>query len=211
MHIKIGQRHVHRVNFPIKDNSTYDVVFWDVELVDVPDCWDELQRSDVWEQAPAMQGAKRHSCLSGHHDSDLLNQIGQIVQQHREEFIRTAVQADIDLDCNYFNKCWYRDVEYYVKHAHTFGVIFHDEPGFEMGIHLDNNHIMLQLIVNLTDNDSGTAMYDIVSPDPYYKLTGEKNKGIIFLNGPGALHSIGNINKDRYILYSAVMYGGGDK
>jgi hypothetical protein len=80
-----------------------------------------------------------------------------------------------------------------------------------MGIHLDNNHIMLQLIVNLTDNDSGTEMYDIVSSDPYHRVTGEKNKGIMFLNGPGALHSIGNINKDRYILYSAVMYGGNRK
>lgn len=209
MHIKLGQRHLHRVKFPI--SNIYDVVFWDVELVDTPDCWDELQRSDVWEQTPASQGAKRHSCLSGHHNSDLLNQVGCLPQNHREEFIRTAAQADIDLHCNYFNKCWYRDVEYYVKHAHTFGVIFHDEPGFKMGIHLDNSHIMLQLIVNLTDNDSGTEMYDIVGSTPYHTMTGEKNKGIMFLNSPGALHSIGNINKDRYILYSAVMYGGNKK
>jgi len=210
MHIKLGQLHVHRVNFPIKNNITYDIVFWDVELVDAPDCQDQLQRTDVWQQDSAVQGKKRHQCLTGHHDSELLNQIGNLTQNHREEFIRAAGQADIELGGDYFKKCWYRDVEYYVTHSHTFGVIFHDEPGFEMGIHLDNHHIMLQLVINLTDNDSGTEMYDIVSSEPYHKLTGEKNKGIMFLNSPGALHSIGNINKDRYILYSAVMYGGSD-
>ena len=208
MHIKLGQRHIHRVKFPVNNNNSYDVVFWDVELVDVPDCRYELQRSDVWESRPAVQGAKRHVCLTGHHDSELLNQVGCLPQDHREEFLRAAAQVDVDLGYKYFNKTWMRGGEYYVTHAHTFGVIFHDEPGFEMGIHLDNNHIMLQLIINLTDNDSGTEMYDIVSSDPYHKVTGEKNKGIMFLNGPGALHSIGNINKDRCILYSAVMYGG---
>ena len=208
MHIKLGQRHIHSVESTVNHYKSYDNVFWDVELVDVPDCWNELQRSDVWDINPAVQGAKRHSCLTGHHNSDLLNQVGNLPTQYREEFIRAAGQADIELGGDYFKKCWYRDVEYYIKHSHTFGVIFHDEPGFEMGIHLDNHHIMLQLIVNLTDNDSGTEMYDIVSSAPYHRLTGEKNKGIMFLNSPGALHSIGHINKDRYILYSAVMYGG---
>ena len=211
MHIKLGQRHLHRVKSSttrLASAITYNIVFWDVELVDVPDCWDELQRPDVWGEMAATQGAKRHLCLHDHHDSELLNQIRRLPCQYQEEFLRAAKQTDIDLDCNYFNKSWYRDVDYYIKNSYTASVIHHDEPGFEMGIHLDNNHIMLQLIINLADNDSGTEMYDIVNPEPYHKVTGEKNKGIIFLNGPGALHSIGNINKDRYTLYSAVMHGG---
>ena len=208
MHIRLGQRHVHYVKIHLGSLTPYNTVFWEVELVDMPDCWDELQRSDVWHLTPALQGAKRHSCLTNHHESDLLNQIINLPQIHQEEFIRAAVQADSELDNNYFNQSWYRDIDYYIKHAHTFGLIYHDEPGFQMGIHLDNNHVMLQLIVNLTDNDSGTEMYDIVSSEPYYQVTGEKNKGIMFLNGPGALHRIRNINKDRYVLYSAVMYGG---
>ena len=211
MHIKLGQRHVHAptgIDSYAGASQIYSTVFWEIELIDVPDCWQELQRVDVWENATASQGAKRHLCLTDHHDSGLLNQIGSLPSRYKEEFIRTAVQTDTDLGYNYFNKSWFRDVNYYIKHTHTLGLIYHDEPGFGMGIHLDNNHIMLQLIANLTDNDSGTEMYDIVSNQPYYKMTGEKNKGIMFINGPGALHSIGNINKDRYILYSAVMYGG---
>ena len=211
MHIKLGQRQLHHVNtstIRLASYNTYDIVFWDVELVDVPDCRDELQRPDIWSEIAATQGAKRHQCLSDHHNSELLNQIGHLPQNHREEFLRAASQTDTDLGYNYFNKSWRLGVDYYIKNSHTVSVINHDEPGFRMGIHLDNNHIMLQLIINLTDNDSGTEMYDIVNPEPYHKVTGEKNKGIMFLNGPGALHSIGNINKDRYILYSAVMYGG---
>jgi hypothetical protein len=76
-----------------------------------------------------------------------------------------------------------------------------------MDIHCDNSHIVLQLIVNLTDNDAGTELFDVTSSDPYYTMTGQRNKGIIFLNGAGTLHSIRNINKDRYTLYSAIMIG----
>jgi len=211
MHIKLGQCHIHEpAGLPPDSpaNRIYDTVFWEVELVDAPDCWDELQRTDVWHTAPATQGMKRHSCYTGHHGSDLLNQLGSLPARHQEEFIRAAEQVDIDSGYRYLHQSWCQDIEYYIQHCHTFGVIYHDEPGFKMNVHLDNSHIMLQLIVNLTDNDSGTELYDINNAKPYYTLTGEKNKGIMFVNGPGALHSIGNINKDRYILYSAVMYGG---
>lgn len=221
MHIKLGQLYAHKPA-GVANNShcygIYDTMVWDVELIDSPDCWDELQRTDVWKTAPAMQGAKRHTCYTGHHDSELLNRIGRLPGLHQEEFIRisgqcsasrqVAEQGDAITGYDLFKQSWYKGTEYYIQHCHTFSVIYHDEPGFEMLAHLDNRHIILQLIINLTDNDSGTELYDITSTEPYLKVTGEKNKGIMFLNGPGALHSIRNINKDRYILYSAVMYGG---
>jgi hypothetical protein len=211
MYIKLGQLQIHKTAGLTCDDTayeSYDTTFWDVELIDAPDCWDELQRTDIWQAAPSPQGAKRHSCYTGHHDSELLNRIGALPAMCQEQFIRAADQGDTSTEYSHFRQYWYNNVEYYIQHCHTHGIIYHDEPGFKMNIHLDNRHIMLQLIINLADNDAGTELYDITSAEPYYTLTGEKNKGIMFLNGPGALHRIRNINKDRYILYSAVMYGG---
>lgn len=211
MHIALGQMQIHKPAGLTRYDTAYeayDTMFWEVELIDSPDCWDELQRTDIWQAAHAVQGVKRHNCYTGHHDSELLNCIGALTATHQEQFIRAAVKGDTSLAYNYFGQSWNQSTEYYIKHCHTVGVIHHDEPGFEMNIHLDNKHIMLQLIINLADNDSGTELYDITSAEPYYTVTGEKNKGILFLNGPGALHRIRNINKDRYILYSAVCYGG---
>jgi hypothetical protein len=211
MYIKLGQIHIHKPPGLTRNDpayEAYDTMFWDVELIDAPDCWDELQRTDIWQAAPSAQGVKRHSCYTGHHDSELLNRIGALPSAHQEQFIRAAEQGDTSTTYSHLRQLWSNKAEYYIQHCHTHSIIYHDEPGFEMNIHLDNGHIMLQLIINLTDNDSGTELYDITSTEPYYTVTGEKNKGIMFLNGPGALHRIRNINKDRYILYSAVMYGG---
>ena len=149
----------------------------------------------------------RHQCYDC--DSPLLTELLKVPARHQEEFILAASNFDNSNE-RYFRRSWYHGGEYYVESAHTLAVLNHDEPGFKMGIHIDNSHIMLQTIINLTDNDSGTELYDIHGVEPYHTMTGEKNKGIMFFNGAGALHSIGNINKNRYTLYSAVMYGGRD-
>jgi hypothetical protein len=188
--------------------NTYDVLFWEVELVDVPDCLSELQRPDVWRAGAMSTGSSgRHQCYDC--DSPLLTELLKVPARHQEEFILAVSNFDNSNE-RYFRRSWYHGGEYYVESAHTLAVLNHDEPGFKMGIHIDNSHIMLQTIINLTDNDSGTELYDIHGVEPYHTMTGEKNKGIMFFNGAGALHSIGNINKNRYTLYSAVMYGGRD-
>ena len=80
-----------------------------------------------------------------------------------------------------------------------------------MGIHLDNSHVMLQAVINLSDNETGTELYSVESDKPTYAMTGRRNHGIMFFNGPGTLHGIRNVNKDRHILYYGIMYGGGNK
>lgn len=207
MHIQLGQRHIHKVTQPSHIHGMYDNVFWEVELVDAPDCSNELLGTDIWvDNTTSAISHQRKQCRIDC-KSDMLKEILQVPGQQRAEFLGAAAQADTDTGQAYFRKLWPRDLDYYVNSTRTITVINHDAPGFAMGTHCDNNHIILQMIVNLTDNDTGTELFDITSPDPYYTMTGQRNKGIMFLNGAGTLHNIRNINKDRYTLYSAVMIG----
>jgi hypothetical protein len=183
-------------------------VFWEVELVDAPDYSNELLRPDIWyDNSTSTIGNQRKQCSKLHGAPAVLTELLETPEKQRAEFICAAAQIDADTRTNYFKKLWYRDSDYYVDSAKTATVINYDMPGFAMTPHCDNNHIMLQLIINLTDNDTGTEMLDITSPDSYYTMTGQRNKGIMFLNGAGTLHTVRNINKDRYTLYSAVMIG----
>ena len=207
MHIQLTKRHIHRLPQPNGLNGMYDNVFWEVELIDAPDCTSELQRPDIWVDNPTSAISQQRKQCRIDCNSDLLKNILEVPATQRAEFLRAAAQTDIDTGNVYFKKLWYRDIDYYVDSAKTATVINYDAPGFAMGMHCDNNHIVLQLIVNLTDNDSGTELFDITSPKPYYTMTGQRNKGIMFLNGAGTLHTIRNINKDRYTLYSAIMIG----
>ena len=204
MHIQLGQRHIHKVLQSNHLNGMYDSMFWEVELVDAPDCSNELLCADIWiDNTTSTIDHQRKQCHANC-KSDMLKEILQVPGRQRAEFLGAA-QADTSN--NYFKNLWHKDLDYYVNSTKTATVINYDAPGFAMGTHCDNNHIMLQMIVNLTDNDTGTELFDITSPDPYYTMTGQRNKGIMFLNGAGTLHSIRNINKDRYTLYSAVMIG----
>jgi hypothetical protein len=185
----------------------YDNVFWEVELVGAPDCSNELLFTDIWiDNTTSSISHQRTQC---HADckSDMLKEILQVPGLQRAEFLGAADQVDTDTGRAYFKKLWHKGLDYYVNYARTTTIINHDTPGFAMTPHCDNNHIMLQMIVNLTGSDTGTELFDITSPDPYYTMTGQRNKGIMFLNGAGTLHNIRNINKDRYTLYSAVMIG----
>ena len=84
--------------------------------------------------------------------------------------------------------------------------MYRGQGGLAMDIHLDNSHVMLQAVINLSDNETGTEMYAVDSTEPTFTMTGKKNHGIMFFNGPGALHGIRNVNKDRHILYYGNMY-----
>lgn len=203
MHIQLVQRHIHRpaLNY---SNGMYDNVFWEVELVDAPDCYGDLQQSDIWRDhtISTINGGRKQCNANA---STALTKVMQLPDHHRADFIRAAAQVDADTGDAFFKKLWPRGIDYYINSTYTETVINHDKPGFSMVLHGDNNHIVLQSIINLTDNDSVTDLVDVTSPDPYYTMTGEKNKGIMFLNGSGTLHQVRNINKDRYTLYSAIM------
>jgi hypothetical protein len=191
-------------------NGTYDHLFWEVELVDSAtdgaDFQDRLLHNDIWQVGIAGQGIKRLTYKQG--SDTVLDHLVNLPGQQQQEFVRLA-KSEHD---EYVRTRWYRDVEYYVNSPDikTVSTIYRDQVGFAMGIHLDNSHVMLQAVINLSDNETGTELYEIGSTEPTYAMTGQRNRGIMFFNGPGTLHGIRNVNKDRHILYYGLMYGGGN-
>jgi hypothetical protein len=96
-------------------------------------------------------------------------------------------------------------VEEYQKRTYWFSTIHKDQAGFSMTPHLDNYHIMAQMIVNLLqDADTATEFYYFNESLPCYRGPLKKNHGVVFLNTPGSIHSISNMNKTRYTLYGGV-------
>lgn len=84
--------------------------------------------------------------------------------------------------------------------------LFKDPPNFSMGKHLDNQHVMGNAIINLTDNDSSTIFLDYQNPkNKVFSTKGTKNTGVFFLNTPACLHTIENQHSDRYISNTVLM------
>lgn len=185
-------------------NGAYDHLFWEIELVDPAtdgvDFQQRLNRDDIWQVGIAGQGIKR---LTYRPESDpVLDHLVRVPGQQQEQFVRLIKRNSL------VKTRWYRDAEYYVNSpsVNTVTTIYRDQVGFAMDIHLDNSHVMLQAVINLSDNETGTEMYAVDSTEPTFTMTGKKNHGIMFFNGPGALHGIRNVNKDRHILYYGIMY-----
>ena len=186
MSIRIVKEHQYTVNH--RGTCTFDLLWWDVELVGETD--QQLVRQDIWNSNVAHCPGRR--LYTG--GSQLLDHVIQTSTSSLVELIPLVLPHTL------VKMRWYRDLQYYQDQLRPWAEIMVDSAGTAMNPHLDNSHIVVQLIVNLADNDSGTEIYSINSPDPIYKLTGEKNKGIMLFNSPGALHGINNVNRDRYIL-----------
>lgn len=210
MPIKIIKTHYVRHGLD-SSNSSYDHLFWEVELdeptTDHADFQERLWCDDIWQVGIAGQGIKRLTYKLG--SDSVLDQLVYMPKQQQSEFIRLA-KGEHDA---HVRTRWYRDTDYYLNNTDidTMSTIYRDQAGFEMGIHLDNSHVMLQAVINLSDNETGTELYAVDSNTPTYIMTGQRNRGIMFFNGPGTLHGIRNVNKDRHILYYGIMYGGGNK
>lgn len=88
--------------------------------------------------------------------------------------------------------------------------IFRDPPKFSMTPHLDNTFMIANAILNLVDNEDSTTFHDYRNPKKVVFVgPKKKNKGIIFLNTPGSLHSISNTsNRPRYIINSSAFLEG---
>jgi len=85
-------------------------------------------------------------------------------------------------------------------------VIYRDPPNFSMGKHLDNQRVVGNAIINLVDNNSTTEFFDYRDPSKIiFSTEGTRNKGVLFLNTPAALHHIKNFNSDRYIANTSIM------
>lgn len=192
-------------------NSSYNHLFWEIELEEpvthAADFQDRLMSDNIWQVGIAGQGIKRLTYRPG--SDSVLDHVVVAPTHQQSEFIRLA-KGEHDA---HVRTRWYRDAEYYVNDPDikTVSTIYRDQAGFGMGIHLDNSHVMLQAVINLSDNETGTELYSVESDKPTYAMTGRRNHGIMFFNGPGTLHGIRNVNKDRHILYYGIMYGGGNK
>lgn len=104
-----------------------------------------------------------------------------------------------------FQRQYFRPLSSYKEHCYQSNRIILDHPNFEMGVHLDNHSIIVQLIVNLlSDNETSTEFYLINQRDSVYQAPKLKNHGVLFVNTPGALHGIRNITKPRWIWYSSI-------
>ena len=103
---------------------------------------------------------------------------------------------------------WYRGLEYYKNNVKMYCNIYKDLPKFSMGPHIDNAHIMFQLLINISENDTGTIFHNhnLAISEPAYKATGNQGKGIIFINNPNSAHSITDITKDRYVIYATIGF-----
>jgi hypothetical protein len=105
-----------------------------------------------------------------------------------------------------FQSRWPIDSKQFDSNMFAMTHIFKDPPNFSMGKHLDNQRVVGNAIVNLVDNNSTTEFFDYKDSDKViFSTEGTRNKGILFLNTPAALHHIKNLNSDRYIINTSIM------
>ena len=104
-----------------------------------------------------------------------------------------------------FKSRYYMSIDEYQKRTHWLATIYRDQRGFDMIPHLDNNHVMVQIVVNLLqDNTTSTEFYRFGESVPCYRAPLKRNHGVVFLNTPGAIHRIANVDQTRWILYGGL-------
>ena len=127
--------------------------------------------------------------------------VSEFLAESKQDFLLNLVNQSPIFQTRYHQSI----NQYQCKTAWT-SKILRDQAGFAMAPHLDNNHVMIQMVVNLLqDNDTATELYYFNEPAPCYRAPLKKNHGVIFLNTPGAIHSIANVNKTRWILYGGLV------
>jgi len=105
-----------------------------------------------------------------------------------------------------FNNRFVRPVDEYRTKSSWFATVLKDQPEFKMSPHIDNVGVMAQMVVNLLqDNETSTEFYQFNESTPCYRAPLKKNHGVVFLNTPGAIHRITNVNKTRWILYGGLL------
>ena len=162
----------------------YDYYFWEVSINHGYDLKNELSRQEIWYCNYSFGGKERFN--PDIDKSPVLKTFAEeFSTQFRDIFLNLAMSNPLT------KTRWFKNIEHYRE---------------KTSMHLDNSHIVLQSIINLTDNQAGTELYNFDSTTPVYQTTGEINKGILFFNSPGAVHGIRNITNDRYTLYAALVY-----
>ena len=186
------------------DEKNFAFYFYNYEVWDVEYKWDdnlneelekELKRKDVWLNP-------RKKLRSNYNGSSLVvDKICNDLIAQKNEILEYFDSYKPD----YFKNQWVRGLDHYKKTSKMLVGIFWDQPGFQITPHLDNRHLIIQGIINLTNNESSTQYHSILSWDTVYTAKKERHTGSMFVNGPGMVHSIKNPNKDRYILYASII------
>lgn len=181
------------VYFPISVES---------EDLDSQKFYDTLMRDSIWESwIPNRDYNLRHKYKLG--TSIILDDLTNIISHvHRETLIKQCYESNPDV----FHYYWQRGIDFYLRRGYVNVQILKDSPGFYMDVHKDNNEIIGQYIVNLLNNDKAATTFYNLNPDSIqYKATGERKKGVGFLNTCASAHNIEGITRPRYILYFSVL------
>jgi len=200
--LKISQAPL--LNKNTDQHKVYSTIIWSFDIeskdLDSHDFQNELSKNDIW-RTNVKPLDLRSVYIRG--TSQILEDfLINIETSKREEIIDNMYNSDRLI----FDSNWKKSYDYYMKHASFFANIVCDKPGYRMGPHKDNAHIIATYIVNLTDNtDMFTTFYDVDAKSIIYKGFGQRNKGIGFLNTPASVHSIDNIYKPRYIFYMNIL------
>lgn len=189
----------HRGASALDVHRLYQWLFWDVTLSHDYDLLPELQRQDIWHMTNRF-GPRANRMEAVLERSPVLREFCKEFEKLRDDFFAMVK------DDNFFKWRWTRDPSVYSTETNMIARIFKDLPGHAMQPHLDNNHIIMQTVINLVDNPSSTDIYSFVDSVPIYQSSKQQDRGVTFLNTPGAVHGIRNAESDRYILYSALIY-----
>lgn len=193
-------------NFRLAFNPNYDRHFrtpvWTCDFdpgVEVSGLLEKAEFEKEYVFDPPREKYKQNS-------SPLLDQLMSAVSTELDSIFPKIISSEQDIiGCR-----WLRDSKDILKGTQTHTKIFKDIPKFDMGAHLDNNFMVGNVIVNLVDNENSTAFHDYRKPDKIlFKAPREKNKGVIFLNTPGCLHSIKNTSaRNRYMMNTSFFIKG---
>ena len=122
--------------------------------------------------------------------------VSKLLAQSQQEFLLELVSQSPCFRTRYHNS-----LDHYRTRTYWLATVLRDQPEFKMAPHLDNSHVMAQMVVNLLQhNNTATEFYYFNETVPCYRAPLKKNHGVIFLNTPGSVHGITNINETRWTL-----------
>ena len=191
--------HNHRtLTSPGDVHGMYSTPVWEIEVKsDVladPEFVQSLHNASNFVESPGHASALR----SQYNGNDLVK---SFLQQSHRDWLLDLVQEHPLTRPRYT-----RSRSYYQERSTWFATILRDQPGYKMVPHLDNSHIMIQMIVNLLqDNTTSTDFYLFDQLEPVYQAPTKQNHGVVFVNTPGAVHNISSVEHQRWILYAGVM------
>ena len=179
-------------------HGLYQSPIWEVEI-----------QSDVLD-SPEFEAELRNDnnfIVSEYHHKNLrsmYNRTGAVTDWLTQS--QKSLLLDIVSQSDCFKPMYYKSLDEYRDTTVWSASVLRDQPGFEMIPHLDNRHVMAQLVVNLLqDYETATEFYYFNSNTPCYRAPLKKNHGVVFLNTPGSVHGIANVTEPRWTWSAGIL------